>query len=911
MTGVNHQFNKGRECQNILSLLDRRIQIGLALILVVLLMAVTLPSNTLAQLIFPTDGVVTLGADRSVQIQSSPLVVSDGQFVWGPNVGAFSIQAFLQTIQSPLLPYAVELESWARYSTVNPRVLLAVLESNYGSVTGLDPSIDPESVRGMIEQTAMDLSLAFYQHLYSFGERSKGGPPLLAKGVQTFSFEDGVQADLLWSPSSGSYAISAIDAKSQLLAETFSSQSLGGASSFETIWGYFFPDTDPLDTSNNLEPGSPPPDETFQFPFPLDATWTFSGAHSWSGGSSYPDRSSMDFNTPWSNYPNAPYKNTVAAAAGDAVVRVPYTGRAPCWVEIDHGGGWKTHYYHLVNLGASGPVGPMSRNQLIGGIGQEVCNGGFATGPHVHFALFYNGAPYDLDGLKLSGWTVHEGPRDSNAYNTGYLERDGVTVSPWNWITNDYETYFNTGGDYSLYFQGNTSSEVDRVKIPIDDPARTNPGPIMDLGFYDFVLEWWMKANPGDNTAPIVTCGANTDWKAGNILFDRSRSTGGTQWGVSIANGRVVFGVTNSSNQSRTLCSNTIVDDGAWHHVAIQRNRWDSSTGAYADGQLWLFIDGVLEATAVGPIGDISYPDGAAPGSTCGPTGNLTCKDDSYLVVGGGKNGTGRPFRGWIDDIRGSAWLRYLTNFNPPTAPHARDSLTIALYRLDSGTGNVAYDTGGYDGGTSNGWLYLGGSPTGPMRSADTPFNPYPPFFTDVLPDHWAYDYIQSLAVNGIAAGYVDGTYRPENDVTRAEMAVFLLRGMYGISYAPPSVSSPPTFNDISSHWSWPWIEQLYDEGLTSGFQDGSYRPANPVSRAEAAVFLLKAKFGSGYTPPPASATPVFNDIDGHWAEAWIEASSNAGITSGYPDGSFRPANPVNRAEMAVFLVAAFGLPIN
>jgi len=705
----------------------RMLLVGLGLLLILGAAAVLTTTPAYARLVFPTEGTLQDGEGATVRMQSPSALVSDGQFVWGPNVGNFDIAKFLKSIESPLTPYAVDIESWAHYYTLNPRVLLTVLEINFGYLTGLDLQLDPAEVRQTIEDTSMDLSLAFYQHMYKLGDRRKGPLPLGAQAAQSFKFEDGVQAELIWSPSSGSYAVAALEAKGRLKSVDSSIQALGGTDAFDAVFGYFFPDTDPLDTTNDLQPDSPPPDDYFQFPFPLEATWTFSGAHSWSGGSSFPDRSSMDFSTPWSNYPDSPYKNTVAAAPGDAVVRVPASGNAPCWVQIDHGGGWSTHYYHLVNVGSSGAIGPKSRNQLIGGIGEELCNGGFATGPHVHFALFYNGAPYDLEGLKLSGWTVHEGPRDSNAYNTGYLERDGTTVDPWNWITNDYDSYFGNGTNTSIFFQGTANSTVDRLKIPIDDPARTNPGPPFDLGSSDFVLEWWMKADPGDNTAPIVTCGANSDWEAGNIIFDRSRSTGGSQWGVSLANGIVVFGVTNSSGQSRTLCSSTAVDDGAWHHIAIQRNRWDSTSGAYVDGQLWLFVDGTLEAGAVGPIGDISYPDAAAPGTSCGAGGTEVCKDDSYLVVGGGKNSSGLPFRGWIDDVRASWWLRYLDNFVPPTEPHAADAQTVGLLRFDHGSGNVAYDTGGYDGGTSNGWLYQGGSPSGPVWSSENPFEPLSP----------------------------------------------------------------------------------------------------------------------------------------------------------------------------------------
>ena len=683
------------------------------------------PPLSLAHLIYPTEGKISNAeGSYTVQFQSEQALLSDGQFVWGPNVGNFNIEAFLNSQDSPLAPYAKSIESWARYYSINPRVVLALLESNYDLISNFDPSASPDTIHQLIEKTSADLSLAFYQHMYELGTRRRGGAPLFAQSSQSFKFEDGTLAELTWSPSSASYALAALESKGRLQNPGLSAQALGGIGDFETAFGYFFPETDPLDTSNNLEPETPPPDDYFQLPFPLGATWTFSGVHSWSGSAAYPDRSSLDFSSPWSNYPDAPYKNTVAAAPGDRVILEPNPAITdiPCWVEINHGGGWSTHYYHLVNLGSSGAVGPVSSNQLVGGIGTETCNGGWASGPHVHFALFYNGAPYDLEGLKFSGWTIHEEPLGDNLYYAGSIERDGVILTPWNWLTNDYHTYYGDALDYSLLFRGNTSSDVDRLKIPIDDPARTNPGPPMDVGFHDFVIEWWMKANPGDNSAPAITCGANDNWKAGNIIFNRARSAGTHEWGISLAEGGIAFGVTGPSGDSLTICSTTRVDNGAWHHISIQRNRWDSSSGAYFDGSLWLFVDGVLQATDTGPGGDISYPDGAVLSATCGSSGTDICTDESYLVVGGGKDGNGLPFTGWIDDIRTSGWLRYLADFTPPSEPHPADAQTIGLLRFNTGSRNVVYDTGGYDSGTSNGWLYMGGSPAGPEWSTENPF---------------------------------------------------------------------------------------------------------------------------------------------------------------------------------------------
>lgn len=156
--------------------------------------------------------------------------------------------------------------------------------------------------------------------------------------------------------------------------------------------------------------------------------------------------------------------------------------------------------------------------------------------------------------------------------------------------------------------------------------------------------------------------------------------------------------------------------------------------------------------------------------------------------------------------------------------------------------------------------------------------------------------------------GVTDFTYRyycPESPVTRAQMAVFLLKSINGSSYTPPDVAA--TFPDTAGHWAEDWIEALKSTGITGGFPDGTYRPETSVTRAQMAVFLLKAIHGSSYTPP--DVPPTFSDTAGHWAEDWIEALRAAGITGGFPDGTYRPEEAVTRGQMAVFLVKAFGLP--
>jgi hypothetical protein len=670
--------------------------------------------TTLCGLLFflaPPFGKARLSfADPGLQLD--PLI-SDGQFVWGPNVGDFDVWRFLEGLDSPLAAYADEIESHAAYTSVNPLVLLTVLELRYGYIRSFPEEVFPDIVSENIESTAYDLAINFYKHLYNWGSR-KDIHQIEVSAAPILSFEGDITEELSTQMSSGTYAIASALSQSQSYEVWQSAVAKNTPGGFTEIFISLFPDIDPLDTSNDINPPSLPPDNFFQLPFPLGGEWTFNGPHSWCGGDACweqpPDRSSMDFATNWAKGEPYPAHYTVAAAPGIGNVIEPSRTNDPCWYEIDHGDGWMTSYYHLQRLGEPGDRGEVLRNQSLGVVAEEVCNGGFATGAHVHFTLWYNGSYYDLDGIKLSGWTVHSGP---TAYTTGFLERGDEIVEVYEIIPNDYHTYYGSSTDFALEYQGNDLVDMDRVKIRIDDPNTDVPGPPADVGQHDFVVEWWMQVDPGDNSAPDISCGPNDNWKLGNILFDRSVADEGSEWGVSIVGGRIAFGVRSEAGENLTLCSTATIDDGEWHHIAIQRNRWE---GSYQDGQLWLFVDGILEAEAVGPTGNISYPDDAIPGDTCGPEGTDPCSDyDPFLVVGACKWESCLGFKGVLDDIRFSWWMRYFENFDPPTTPIEQDSYTVGLLRQNEGRGNILYDTGGYRGGTSNGIRYYGGDPAGPV----------------------------------------------------------------------------------------------------------------------------------------------------------------------------------------------------
>ena len=276
--------------------------------------------------------------------------------------------------------------------------------------------------------------------------------------------------------------------------------------------------------------------------------------------------------------------------------------------------------------------------------------------------------------------------------------------------------------------------------------------------------------------------------------------------------------------------------------------------------------------------------------------GNAIYFDKEALGVAAGDN---YPTNTTAPDV---VYLRILRDGNLFTGYYSEDGHNWNLI----GTHELIPDPGSLLGTLRIGLMAgQNNGPIVPLRPADFDyFLLITSTFSDVLPNHWAFQYINEIFNAGLTTGYPDGTYRPENPVTRAEMAVFLLNAL-GISPGPlPGV---PSFSDIDGHWAEIYIEELYDQNITGGYPDGTYRPENRVTRAEMAVFLLNA---IGVVPPTIDGSHEFNDIEGHWAEAFIEELYDQGITGGYPDGTYRPENRVTRAEMAVFLVSAFNITL-
>ncbi len=142
--------------------------------------------------------------------------------------------------------------------------------------------------------------------------------------------------------------------------------------------------------------------------------------------------------------------------------------------------------------------------------------------------------------------------------------------------------------------------------------------------------------------------------------------------------------------------------------------------------------------------------------------------------------------------------------------------------------------------------------------------------------------------------GYPDDTFKPENHLTRAEMATILA----GVHEASQKAADDTTgYSDLApDHWAKTAIAKATQGGLLKGYPDGNFQAENAITRAEVAAIT------SRWLGLSSNGSHQLSDISGHWAEQVIEQAYQADILTGYPDGTFRPAQAITRAETVVVI---------
>lgn len=168
--------------------------------------------------------------------------------------------------------------------------------------------------------------------------------------------------------------------------------------------------------------------------------------------------------------------------------------------------------------------------------------------------------------------------------------------------------------------------------------------------------------------------------------------------------------------------------------------------------------------------------------------------------------------------------------------------------------------------------------------------------YYDVSSDFWAYNAISVLSKQGIINGYDGSLFKPQKEVSRAEVAKMLSEAM-GLS--PSSASQ---FSDVSSsHWASGYINAVAERGYFIGYENDTFRPDQQITRAEIASLFTRA-----FDLPEQSSSRSFTDVsDSHWAYKAINTLTASSIATGYDDQTFKPSKETTRSEFAVFLYRA------
>jgi hypothetical protein len=171
-----------------------------------------------------------------------------------------------------------------------------------------------------------------------------------------------------------------------------------------------------------------------------------------------------------------------------------------------------------------------------------------------------------------------------------------------------------------------------------------------------------------------------------------------------------------------------------------------------------------------------------------------------------------------------------------------------------------------------------------------TSFVVYTVRFSDVPYNHRSFAHINTLVDLGIINGYNDNTFRPNNTLTRAQAAIMIARA---IGLSTEGVSS--NFSDVpSTHSAYKFISAAEKAGIINGYNDGTFRPNAPITRAQIAVMIQRA-----FQVQTSGTQMSFTDVpEGYAPKKFIEILASQKIVNGYSDGTFKPLNNVTQSSV-------------
>jgi hypothetical protein len=172
-----------------------------------------------------------------------------------------------------------------------------------------------------------------------------------------------------------------------------------------------------------------------------------------------------------------------------------------------------------------------------------------------------------------------------------------------------------------------------------------------------------------------------------------------------------------------------------------------------------------------------------------------------------------------------------------------------------------------------------------------------------VRPSDYFYTAVEYLYCHYIVSGFADSLFRPYTNATRGQLTKIIVLAEGWPIYTP----STPTFTDVQpSDPFYTYVETAFHHGIISGYADGTFRPGNDVTRAQLCKIIVLAEDWEFDCPQPAHFTDVPPNNPFY---CFIETAYNQGIITGYSDGTFRPGNNATRGQICKIVYQAVTAP--
>jgi hypothetical protein len=173
--------------------------------------------------------------------------------------------------------------------------------------------------------------------------------------------------------------------------------------------------------------------------------------------------------------------------------------------------------------------------------------------------------------------------------------------------------------------------------------------------------------------------------------------------------------------------------------------------------------------------------------------------------------------------------------------------------------------------------------------------------FTDVPDSYWAHDAIYELSGLGYVSGYPDGTFKPGSQIIRAEFVTIMDKVLKLTSYTP---QAPMFSDVNPDDWFYQGVDTAVYAGIAKGYGDGTFGSDRPITREEIACVLVQALGETDEANASMNKQTGFTDDASisSWARGFVVVAVKDGLLKGYPDGSFGPQGDATRAEACVMI---------